>query len=89
MKNRGPSSIAILTPANGMDYKTKTEVLTAFREGRDFVYTHQRERVRYITIDEYEAGQMVKFRYNKKKHACFYTVAEIDKVRARNEKIHT
>jgi hypothetical protein len=72
------SSQATLTPAYGRDYKSKKEVLTDFRDGKDFVYNHFR-RVTYCSIRDYGVGQMVKFRYNSSRDACFYTVADIDK----------
>lgn len=73
-----PSSMATLTPAYGRDYKTKAEAIADFRDGKDFVYNHFREKATYISIREYEAGQMVKIRFDQRRKACFYNVVERD-----------
>jgi len=77
-RTTAPSSFATLTPAYLKDYKSKKALLEEFRAGKDFVYNHGVVAT-YISIRDYDAGQMVKFRYNNLRHACFYTITDDDK----------
>ena len=70
-----------LTPAYGRDYKSKKACLEDFRAGKDFYYNSPYQSA-YCSIRYFKEGSVVKFRYDNRRKACFYTIAAIDKVDA-------
>lgn len=69
-----------LTPAYGRDYKSKAEVIWAFREGRDFeCFTPSRSGK--INIQEIPVGTQVSLRYLKLTMQVLYTVTQNDKTK--------
>jgi len=55
----------VLVPAYGRDYKNKTEVESAFKEGKDFKgYSHLIGGM-YCSIRDFYPGDKVELRYSK------------------------
>jgi hypothetical protein len=72
------NSDGTLTPAYGRDYRSKTALLEDFRKGLDFYFHHPIQRSGYCSIRDFKPGELVKFRYDKGRQACFYIVADVD-----------
>lgn len=79
-RKKSPPLQAILTPAYGRDYCYKAEVLEAFRQGKDFMLNLMNETT-YCSVTDYNAGDMVKIKYNRQKCAVFYRVVDADLIR--------
>jgi hypothetical protein len=69
-----------LIPAYGRDYGSKVEVITDFREGKDFIYNNIASPYhnKYCNIRDCGPGELIKLRYDKKRKVCFYTVTDSD-----------
>ncbi|MGD1831023.1 MAG: hypothetical protein ACPKM1_15790 [Spirochaetaceae bacterium] len=65
------------------DYKSKKEVVAAFRQGKDFILKNITSRWDNMpcSIRDCQPGDMVKLRYNQLAHVCFYTVVADDLMR--------
>lgn len=62
------------------DYKSKVKAIEAFRNGKGFVLNHfsSKRDGKPCSIRDCNSGDMVKIRYNKLAHVCFYTVSVSD-----------
>ena len=67
---------AELVPAYGRDYKNKSEVITAFKEGKDFQYAATGQ---YTSVRDVEVGQTVLLRYKARRSVTPYKKTAGDK----------
>lgn len=66
-----------LTPAYGRDYKTKAEVIEAFKSGKDFGGDHQMG-FQYCSIRDFKPGDTVNLRYKANRSVVpFKITAEV------------
>ena len=79
-KKKSPSLQATLTPAYGRDYGGKAETIDSFKIGKDFVFNLMGQST-YVSIEAYNAGDMVKIRYDKLTKVAFYRITEYDLLR--------
>lgn len=71
-----------LTPAYGRDYKSKAEVITALREGKDFEANDPFSSGKCSILD-FPAGTQLKLRYKRLTMSCIYTVSVDDKPKSK------
>jgi hypothetical protein len=62
-----------LIPAYGRDYKSKADVLNAFRAGKDFEGGFQ-VAFRYVNVSDFAPGTKVLLRYKGKTRVAVITV---------------
>ena len=74
---KSPPLQGTLTPAYGRDYKSKADVIADFRSGKDFRLVLM-SSAGYVSVRDYNEGDMVKLRYNKLRHTAFYRVVKED-----------
>ena len=62
-----------LRPAYGRDYKSKAEVIAAFKEGKDFSGDYQMG-FQYCSITDFKPGDHVLLRYKNSRAVTDYKV---------------
>lgn len=77
-KKTWPSvSSGVLTAAYGRNYVSRESILADFRQGKDFRVNWPGGST-YCSIRDCQPGEMVKFRFNGNREACFYSVTDRD-----------
>ena len=67
----------LLPYKEGVDYAYRSEVITSFQNGSTFCHRLM-GRDQPCSIWDYAVGDMVKFKYDNGKKACFYRVSKSD-----------